>query len=141
MGSIRGSKKDTPIVIRPDSQLAMGWIIGDIKANTNQNLVKTGQEIYKKLVTQRKGKVWWKWVKGHSDHLRNDQADRLADEGAQMNPWEATVSRPDWMHVRGDGGLNREHTHRGRNGRLETKLSWEGKYLRIIPMPPPPRGV
>ena len=124
-------KKDTPIVIRPDSQLAMGWIIGDIKANTNQNLVKTGQEIYKKLVSQRKGKVWWKWVKGHSDHLRNDQADRLADEGAQMDPWEATVSRPEWMQVRGDGGLNREHTYRGRNGRLDTKVSWEGKLLRI----------
>ena len=67
------------------------------------NLVKTGQEIYKKLVTQRKGKVWWKWIKGHSDNLRNDQADILAEEGAQMDPWEATVSRLDWMHVRGDG--------------------------------------
>ena len=48
-----------------------------------------------------------------------------------MDPWEATVSRPEWMQVRGDGGLNREHTYRGRNGRLDTKVSWEGKLLRI----------
>ena len=116
-------KHDTPVAIRPDSQLAMGWIIGDIKANNNQKLVQTGQKICKKPVAKRKGKVWWKWVEGHSDHLRNDQIDRLADEGAQMDPWEATVSRPEWLQIRGGG--------RGRNGRLETKVRWEGKLLRI----------
>ena len=60
-----------------------------------------------------------------------------------MDPWEATVSKPEWMQVRGDGGLNREHTYRGKNGRLDTKVSWEGKLKTIKdhPMPPPPREV
>ena len=30
----------TPIIIRPDSELAMGWVIGDIIAHTNKDLVK-----------------------------------------------------------------------------------------------------
>ena len=106
-------EKDTQpqslIIMKPDSELEMGWVIGDIIAHTNKDLVKKARQIYEKLLTQRNGKVWWKHVKGHSAHLRNDGADRLADESAKMSPWESTVDREIWWKVRGDGGL--KHTH------------------------------
>ena len=101
----------------------MGWVIGDIIAHTNKDLVKKARQIYEKLLTQRNGKVWWKHVKGHSDHFRNDGADRLADEGAKMSPWESTVDREIWWRVRGDGGLKHNH-HKGRNARLRTIVKW-----------------
>ena len=101
----------------------MGWVIGDIIAHTNKDLVKKARQIYEKLLTQRNGKIWWKHIKGHSDHLRNDGADRLADEGAKMSPWEATVDREIWWKVRGDGGLKHNH-NKGRNARLRTTIKW-----------------
>jgi small subunit ribosomal protein S18 len=85
--------------------------------------VKRARQIYEKLLTQRNEKIWWKHVKGHSDHLINDGADRLADEGAKMSPWEATVDREIWWKVRGDGGLKHNH-HKGRNARLRTTIKW-----------------
>ena len=119
----KDTQPHTPIIIRPDSELAMGWVIGDIIAHTNKDLVKKARQIYEKLLTQRNGKIWWKHVKGHSDHQRNDGADRLADEGAKMSPWEATVDREIWWKVRGDGGLKHNH-HKGRNARLRTTIKW-----------------
>ena len=126
----KDTQPHTPIIIRPDSELAMGWVIGDIIAHTNKDLVKKARQIYEKLLTQRNGKIWWKHVKGHSDHKRNDGADRLADEGAKMSPWEATVDREIWWKVRGDGGLKYNH-HKGRNARLRTTFKWVDGIAQI----------
>ena len=36
----KDTQTHTPIIMRPDSELAMGWVIGDIIAHTNKDLVK-----------------------------------------------------------------------------------------------------
>ena len=69
------------VLLRPDSELAMGWTIGDLTANTNAELVATARKVYGQLMRQRNGRVYWKHVKGHSGHIRNDHADHLATMG------------------------------------------------------------
>ena len=108
-------EKHTPVILRPDSELAMGWIIEDLTAHSNKELISYARNIYARLLTQRRGKVWWKHVKGHSGHYRNDCADRLADEGAKTDT------------MGGNGGSG-EMVESQRGWRTETRQN-EGKEL------------
>ena len=134
------TQPDSAILLRPDSELAMGWTIGDLKAKVNKALVAKARCVYKRLLCQRKGRVYWRHVKGHSGHLRNDHADELANEGATQTTWNATVPREAWRAVRGDGELlHNEGGWKGYNATLTTMV-WRVNggwtiYQRIQLMP------
>ena len=117
------TRKDTAVLLRPDSELAIGWTIGDLAAGANAALVQTAQRYYADLMRQRGGRVYWQHVKGHSGHIRNDHVDALATEGAGMKPWEAIVPRADWLSVRGDGELlHNQGGWYGYNATIETQV-------------------
>ena len=78
---------------------------GKVLSNTNTELVTTARKVYGQLLRQRNGRVYWKHVKGHSGHIRNDHADHLATMGATLKVWDAVVPREAWRAVRGDGEL------------------------------------
>ena len=93
------------VLLRPDSDTAIGWTIGDLTPSVNHALVHTARHWYARLLQQRHGRVYWKRVQGHSEHIRNDHVDALAKEGTERTPWNAVVPRGEWLSVRGDGEL------------------------------------
>ncbi|KAJ7336104.1 hypothetical protein DFH08DRAFT_965009 [Mycena albidolilacea] len=51
---------------------------------------------------QRKREIKMKWVKGHSGHIRNEGADRMADEGARKDaPDEVNMEIPPELKLTG----------------------------------------
>ena len=119
--------------LRPDSDVAIGWVIGDLSPTVNHALVRTARACYKRLLEQRQGRVFWQRVDGHSGHLiclRNDHADHLAKEGAERTVWNAVVEWEAWLAVRGDGEL------------LHNNGGWRGYNVAIMTMvwPVPVQG-
>jgi ribonuclease HI len=113
------------VLLRPDNELAIGWTIGDLVADTNAELVATARSVYEKLLQQRKpGRVYRKHVKGHSGHIRNDHADHLANVGATLSVWDAVVPREAWRATRGDGELlqNEGGWDVGHNAQVRTTI-------------------
>jgi len=82
----------------------MSVAIGDATLNKNKELGGLVIRLYKTLLRQRKGNVRWSHVKGHSKHKWNDVADKLADEGSQLENGE-TGSGRNWKRSRIDGGI------------------------------------
>ena len=77
--------KSRSIVLRPDSEYAMGVLvaIGDNTPSANKKLAEWVVKMYGASKRQRRGKVKWLHVSGHSDHKWNDVVDSLATEGAE----------------------------------------------------------
>ena len=67
---------DTALHIYYDSQAT-----GRTEPRTNQALAKSVQQLVKKVSNTRD--VRWTWVKGHAAHPGNENADRLAGQGAR----------------------------------------------------------
>ena len=116
------------VLLRPDSDTAIGWTIGDLIPTVNHALVDEARRWYTRLLQQRHGRVYWKRVPGHSDHLRNDHVDALAKEGAERTQWDAVVPRNEWLAVRGDGEL------------LHNEGGWRGYNVKVMTMVWPVQG-
>ena len=122
------TRPDEAVLLRPDSDVAIGWTIGDLTPTVNHALVRTARTWYKRLLKQRKGRVYWRRVAGHSEHLRNDHVDHLAKEGAERTEWDAVVPRAAWLDVRGDGEL------------LHNEGGWRGYNVTVTTMVWPVQG-
>ena len=70
------------MMIRFDSTYAAMMVRGEWKPKANKKLIEGGKSLLKTM-EGRGTKVWWEWVKGHSNHVWNDRADALADEGRE----------------------------------------------------------
>jgi ribonuclease HI len=99
------TRPDDPIMIRPDSLYTMSMIIGDSKPTANVALVHTIRKWYKQLLKQRKGRVRWAHVKGHSDHKWNDVVDELATRGTNAGEHGGCGPGERWKQTRIDGNL------------------------------------
>ena len=51
------------------------------KSKKNRAIVLVAQEEWKLTWEAKRGQLWIRHVKGHSDHEWNDMADALADDG------------------------------------------------------------
>ena len=69
------------VLLRPDSDLVMGWATGRTAAHANLELVSSLRAIYTQVAAC--WRLRWARVKGHSGHLWNDEADALATRGCQ----------------------------------------------------------
>ena len=54
---------------------------GVYKARKNKELVLHAQEEWKLTMKAKKGRLWIRHVRGHSNHPWNDVADKLAGDG------------------------------------------------------------
>ena len=69
------------VLLRPDSDLVVGWATGQTTAHANLELVSALRAIYTQVAAC--WRLRWAHVKGHSGHLWNDEADALATRGCQ----------------------------------------------------------
>ena len=93
------------VLLRPDSQYAMGVAIGDISPKANDELAQNTRMLFQQLHTQRRGKARWAHVKGHSDNIWNDDVDALAGMGAAEGALAPAVQGDAWARTRLDGDL------------------------------------
>ena len=73
--------RDKPICLRYDSKYAALTSSGVWRAKSNKALVETVRAAWKRARMLKRGTLWMRHVKGHSDHQWNDVADALADQG------------------------------------------------------------
>ena len=69
------------VVLRYDSKYAALITTGVYKAKKNKRLVRAAQSEWKRTVAFKRGRLWMRHVKGHSNHRWNDLADKLANIG------------------------------------------------------------
>ena len=93
------------ILLRPDSEYAMGIALGDVTPRENLELTRVVQTLYRCLLETRGGNVGWSHVKGHSDHKWNDLVDELATRGSKCAQGQAGVPGYTWALTRHDGRL------------------------------------
>ena len=93
------------ILLRPDSEYAMGIALGDVTPRENLELSRVVQTLYRCLREARGGKVGWSHVKGHSGHKWNDLVDELATRGSKSAQGQAGVPGYTWALTRHDGRL------------------------------------
>ena len=62
------------------------------KSKKNRAIVLVAQEEWKLTWEAKRGQLWIRHVKGHSDHEWNDMADALADDG-RRGKIQATAGR------------------------------------------------
>ena len=76
-----------PVCLRHDSKYAALVSSGVWKGKSKKNraLVLVAQEEWKLTWKAKRGRLWIRHVKGHSDHEWNDMADALADDGRRGN--------------------------------------------------------
>ena len=72
-----------PICVRYDSKYAALVGSGVWKARANKAIASIARAEWDLTLRATRGRLWLRHVKGHSDHVWNDTADRLADEGRQ----------------------------------------------------------
>ena len=84
------------ITVLYDSKYAANMIRGTWTPRHNRALINTCQELYQQI--RQIYQISWKWIRGHTHHPGNDEADRLANIGRVHNPTPNT-SRPS-MHRR-----------------------------------------
>ena len=93
------------ILIRPDSEYAMGVALGDNSPSVNTQLARVARALYQRLCDSRSGNVGWAHVKAHSGHKWNDIVDELATKGSRCEPGQACVPGRSWAIARYDGRL------------------------------------
>ena len=71
--------KTQPVLLRPDSEYSVGVLTGRVDAEENAELVEQVRTLLERLRAQRKGRVGWSHVRGHSKHKWNDRADAGTD--------------------------------------------------------------
>ena len=129
--------KSRSILLRPDSEYAMGVAIGDNTPSANKKLAEWVVRMYGALKRQRKGKVRWLHVKGHSEHKWNDVVDNLATAGAEGGCFSSSIPGKAWRKTRLDGELQPHKTRVGCGVIVEIRLvnSNEGRFIkeRILP--------
>ena len=69
------------VLLRPDSDVVVGWATGLTAVRTNEVLATALRQIY--LQVSRHWRVRWSHVAGHSGHVWNDVADALAARGCR----------------------------------------------------------
>ena len=69
------------VVMRYDSKYAALITTGVYKAKKNKRLVRIAQNEWKQTRLSKRGTLWMRHVKGHSNHMWNDRADALANAG------------------------------------------------------------
>ena len=75
------------VEVRTDSQYCIGVMNGTFRRNKNTDLL----DIYDDVVSKKRLKVLFKWVKGHSGDLYNEECDSMCNEaaGVDLNGWWA----------------------------------------------------
>ncbi len=91
--------KTQPVLLRPDSEYSVGVLTGRVDAEENAELVEQVRTLLERLRAQRKGRVGWSHVRGHSKHKWNDRADALADEGRTLSLDHARATGRGWARV------------------------------------------
>lgn len=87
--ALKAIKMDVPIKIYTDSQYVKKgiteWINSWIHTNWNRGKVKN-VDLWKELnELNKKYKVEWYWVKGHSGHEMNERVDQIAKDAISLN--------------------------------------------------------
>lgn len=77
------SKHRHRVIIRYDSEYAANSVLGIFNGKKNVELIQKIRTIYQQVNSAVKS-ISFKHVKGHSGHVYNDRADRLANQGAVM---------------------------------------------------------
>ena len=77
------------VLLKPDSEYTAGVAEGIVHAKENIALAHVVHTLYKKLRSQRRGRVGWMHVKGHSKHKWNDVVDTLAVNGTKCGEFSA----------------------------------------------------
>jgi ribonuclease HI len=57
-----------PVHLRTDSDIAIGWATGRMRAKRNKQLACTAHNLYRKVKAQREGKVTWAHVYSHTGY-------------------------------------------------------------------------
>ena len=120
------------VLLRPDSEYAMGVTIGDYRPKRNKALATWVRTLYHKLLVKRKGNVKWSHVKGHSTHKWNDVVDELATRGTCVGAFGSTIPGKDWARTRLDGELHPIKTRLGMEAQLEIKISKQEEGWLVI---------
>ena len=87
------------VLLRPDSQYAVGVATGNFEAHANTALAAHVRDLYSRVQRQRGGRVGWSHVRGHKGHKWNDYIDALADRGAASDLCLARGMGPRWALV------------------------------------------
>ncbi len=89
-----GGGAGRPVCLRHDSKYAALVSSGVWKGKSKKNraIVLVAQEEWKLTWEAKRGQLWIRHVKGHSDHEWNDMADALADDG-RRGKIQATAGR------------------------------------------------
>lgn len=90
--ALKSVKSNVPIKIYTDSQYVKKgiteWINLWIHTNWNRGKVKN-VELWKELHDlNKKFKVEWYWVKGHSGHEMNERVDQIAKDAISLNIYD-----------------------------------------------------
>ena len=84
---------------------------GEWKAKTNKKLIANIRKTRENA--ESTVKIWWKWVKGHSQHEWNDRADAEADKGAEMWKGEGGGGKSNGEAREEDGWRRRRDGNKG----------------------------
>ena len=71
--------KSSPVLIRTDSTYAANMAKGHTKPS--DDLCREARDLWRQVRDDRKGKLWWRHVKGHDGNIWNEKADELAKKG------------------------------------------------------------
>ena len=120
------------VLLRPDSEYAIGIAVGDIDPQHNRAMAKYLRNLMHRLRTQRRGKITWAHVPSHTRHKWNDRADELAAKGAKLTLRTSEVPGARWARVRLDGPLSPHRTAQARRARMSISVSLRAGCMSIV---------